>query len=55
MNIKDPLDIKGKKNNFLNDEKYSDEYIKFAEKWSEFPVYSDKNKLEEFINLVENN
>ena len=55
MNIKDPLDIKGINNNFLNDEKYSDEYVKFAEKWSEFPVYSDKNKLKKFINLVENN
>ena len=55
MNIKDPLDIKGINNNFLNDQKYSNEYIKFAEKWSEFPVYSDKNKLKKFINLLENN
>jgi hypothetical protein len=52
MNIKDPLDIKGINNNFLNDQKYSEEYIKFAEKWSEYPVYSDKNKLKNFLNLL---
>jgi HrpA-like RNA helicase len=55
MNIKDPLDIKGINNNFLNNEKYSNEYVKFAEKWSEFPVYSDKNKLKKFINLLDTN
>jgi len=53
MNIEDPLDIKGKNNNFLNNNKYSDEYIKLANKWSKFPVYSDKDKLKEFFNLLE--
>jgi len=53
MNIIDPLDIKGKENNFLNNNIYSNEYIKLADKWSKFPVYSDKNNLKQFYKLLD--
>lgn len=55
MNLEDPLDIKGKKENFLNGNVYSDEFKNFAKKWSEYPVYSNKEKLNEFFELLENN
>ena len=53
MNIIDPLDIKGKENNFLNNNKFSEEYKKLADKWSKFPVYSDKDNLKYFYNLLD--
>ncbi len=58
MNLKkidviNPLDIDKNKKNFLNKQSFSDEYKKLAKIWSQYPVYSDKVKLKEFFNLLD--
>jgi len=52
ININDPLDYQGIKNNFINDKIYSNEYKNYAKKWSEFPMYKDKDKLINLFNLI---
>ena len=42
--IKDILDSKGKKKNFLNENKYSKEYISLGQFWSKLPLYEDEKK-----------
>ena len=51
-NINDILDINGKHNNFLNDKPLSSEYKKLAEKWSKLPMYTDKIKVKQFFELL---
>lgn len=51
-NINDILDSKGKNKNFLNNNLYSDEYIKFANKWSKLPLYQNKNSIKDFFDLL---
>jgi HrpA-like RNA helicase len=50
----DILDTVGKNNNFINDTKFSEEYKELAKKWSKLPLYTDKDKIKEFFNLLEN-
>ena len=50
ININDPLDKLGINNNFINNEKLSNNYIEYATKWSNFPMYKDK--LHELFNLI---
>ena len=52
IDIKDPLDYLGKNNNFLNNKKYSNDYINYAKKWYQFPLYTEKNKLSELLYLI---
>ena len=52
ININDPLDHQGIKLNFLNKEKYSDNYKNYAVKWSQFPIYKEKEKLKNLFNLI---
>ena len=51
--IKDILDSKGKKKNFLNENKYSNEYKLLGKSWSKLPLYEDEKKVKEFFNLLE--
>ena len=51
--IKDILDSKGKKKNFLNKNKYSDEYKTLGKFWSKLPLYEDDNKAKEFFKLLD--
>ena len=39
--------------NFINGKPYSDKYYENVEKWAELPLYKNKNKLKEFLNLLE--
>lgn len=52
ININDPLDHLAKDLNFLNNNKYSNDYINYSKKWSQFPMYKEKNKLTELFNLI---
>ena len=52
-NMDDILDSIGKGKNFLNDNKYSDEYKELAKYWSKLPLYEDNNKVKEFFKLLE--
>lgn len=54
-NIKDILNSTGKGKNFMNDQKYSDEYKEVAKKWSKLPMYTNNKKILEFFNLVHKN
>lgn len=49
IGILDPL---GKNKNPLNNNKYSDEYIKFSNIWSNFPAYK---KAKEYIDIIKKN
>ena len=51
-NIKDILDTKGKNNNFLNDQPYSDLYKDLAAKWSKLPMYKDIKSITKFFELI---
>jgi len=51
--IKDILDSKGNNKNFLNEKKYSKEYISLGQFWSKLPLYEDEKKVKEFFNLLE--
>ena len=51
--VKDILDSKGKKKNFLNENKYSNEYKLLGKSWSKLPLYEDEKKVKEFFNLLE--
>lgn len=51
--IKDILDSKGKKKNFLNKNKYSDEYKTLGKFWSKLPLYEDDKKAKEFFKLLD--
>jgi HrpA-like RNA helicase len=51
-NIKDILDIKGKNNNFLNDQPYSDLYKDLAAKWGKLPMYKDIKSITKFFDLI---
>jgi len=52
---KDILDSKGKKKNFLNKNKYSNEYKKLGQFWSKLPLYEDEKKVKEFFKLLDEN
>ena len=39
--------------NFINGAPYSDKYYENVEKWKDLPLYKNKNKLKEFLNLLE--
>jgi pre-mRNA-splicing factor ATP-dependent RNA helicase DHX15/PRP43 len=52
-NIKDILDIKGKNNNFLNDQPFSDLYKELAAKWGKLPMYKDIDSIELFFKLID--
>ncbi len=52
QNIEDILDIKGIKNNFINNEPFSEKYITLAQKWSKLPMYKDKKSIEKFFKLL---
>ena len=52
IDINDPLDYLGKNNNFLTNNKFSNDYINYAKKWSNFPIYKEKNKLSQLLNLI---
>jgi len=54
-NIDDILDSKGKNKNFLTNESYSSEYIELAKKWSQLPMYTDKENIIKFFNLLNDN
>ena len=51
--IKDILDSKGKKKNFLNKNKYSKEYKTLGQFWSKLPLYEDEKKVKEFFMLLD--
>jgi HrpA-like RNA helicase len=51
-NINDILDSKGSGMNFLNNNSYSDQYKKLAEKWSLLPMYKDIIIVKKFFNLL---
>jgi pre-mRNA-splicing factor ATP-dependent RNA helicase DHX15/PRP43 len=51
--IKDILDSKGKKKNFLNKNKYSKEYKTLGQAWSKLPLYEDEKKVKEFFKLLD--
>lgn len=55
--MKDYTDVlnssRNNKMNFLNGNAYSDEYYTLADKWSELPVYKNKETTKEFFNLLE--
>lgn len=53
-NINDILDSKGEKKNFLNNEKYSEDYINLAKKWSNLPLYKNKDSIKNFFDLLNN-
>ena len=53
-NIKDILDSKGNSNNFLTDKPYSEQYKTLAEKWSNLPIYKDKQAVKQFFELLNN-
>jgi pre-mRNA-splicing factor ATP-dependent RNA helicase DHX15/PRP43 len=48
------LDIKGKKDNFLTNQPYSDEYKRLAKIWSKLPMYSDKKSVKKFFDYLDN-
>lgn len=52
-NINDILDINGKETNFLTGLPYSDEYKNLAKSWCKLPLYDDKNKVQDFFNLLD--
>ena len=51
--IKDILDSKGKKKNFLNENKYSNEYKLLGKSWSKLPLYEDEKKVKDFFKLLD--
>jgi superfamily II DNA/RNA helicase len=55
MNNEDPLDIKGKYNNFLNNKPYSAEYKELALSWSALPLYKNKDQMKKLFNSIDNN
>ena len=50
----DPLNYNNKNVNFLNNNKYSNEYWNYIKKISQFQIYSDRLKLKELFDLFEN-
>lgn len=52
MDLKDPLDSKGKHLNFLNNEEYSKEYKELAKKWSTLPIYKESN-IKKIFDLID--
>jgi HrpA-like RNA helicase len=54
MDLKDPLDSKGKNLNFINNNKYSNEYKELAKKWSTLPIYKESN-IKKIFNLIDKN
>jgi len=55
LNLDDPLDYQGLDNNFLTGEPYSEEYKSLANTWSQFPLYKNKEQLQNFFNSIVNN
>jgi superfamily II DNA/RNA helicase len=55
LSLEDPLDYQGLENNFLTNEPYSDNYKKLAEKWSDLPLYKNKEQLYNFFESIVNN
>ena len=53
--IEDILDSKGKYNNFITNEEYSEEYKILASKWKELPMYKDSNIVKKFFKLLHDN
>jgi len=51
--MKDILDKNGKELNFLTQKPYSDNYKKFAEKWSQLPMYKDEKNIKNFLKLLD--
>lgn len=53
MTKDDPLDWKGKKRNWLTDERYSDQRNQWAATWSQYPLYADKPRLRALVEAFE--
>ena len=51
-NIDDILDTEAKNVNFLTNKPYSHEYIELAKKWSKLPMYTNKNSVKQFFELI---
>ena len=51
----DPLDSKGKYNNFLTNKEYSKEYKELATKWSNLPLYQSKSQIKKLFDLFTKN
>ena len=49
----DPLDADGKHNNFLTGKPYTAARMEWAQKWSTFPMYSNKVKLRQFVHALD--
>lgn len=55
INFNDPLDAKGKYNNFLTNLSYSKTYTELAEKWSILPLYKNIDQIKKLFDLFEKN
>ena len=54
INMNDPLEITSSIN-FINNLQLSDDYYKYANIWSKFPIYDDKEKIKIFFELLNEN
>jgi HrpA-like RNA helicase len=52
-NINDILDSSAQHNNFLTNQPYSDNFKVLAKKWSQLPLYTSKDKIMEFMTLLD--
>lgn len=53
IDLKDPLDAKAKGLNFINNNKYSNEYKELAKKWSALPIYNNTKYVKQIFNLID--
>lgn len=55
LDIVDPLDKNGSKQNFLTDESYGADFKEYAKKWSVLPLYENKEEMKNMFESIHNN